>query len=332
MHNRQKGWLLLFGTILLTVLAMMLGLCLGSTRVSPASFIQALLSGDTTSSAYRIIIHSRLPRVLGALLAGSALAVSGAILQAVLQNPLASPNIIGVNSGAGLLVLLCSAVFPSQEQLLPLAAFLGALLTSMIIFALAMGNGVSKITLVLTGIAMTSILGAGMNCIMIFYPDAYIGASTFLVGGLSGITLKSLRFATIYIIVGLMLAMVLRRDMNIVALGANTARSLGMNVTCIRFLLILTAAILAGAAVSFAGLLGFVGLIVPHAIRFLMGNDNQFLVPVSAFGGAAFVILCDLVSRMAFAPYELPVGILLSLIGGPFFIYLVIHNRRRYHD
>ncbi|MGM9525715.1 MAG: FecCD family ABC transporter permease [Peptococcaceae bacterium] len=332
MHNRQKGWLLLLGTILLTVLAMVLGLCLGSTRVSPASFVQALLSGDTTSSAYRIIIHSRLPRVLGALLAGSALAVSGAILQAVLQNPLASPNIIGVNSGAGLLVLLCSAFFPSHDQLLPLAAFLGALLTSMIIFALAMGNGVSKITLVLTGIAMTSILGAGMNCIMIFYPDAYIGASTFLVGGLSGITLKSLRFAAVYIAVGLLLAMVLRRDMNIVALGANAARSLGMNVTFVRFLLILTAAILAGAAVSFAGLLGFVGLIVPHAIRFLIGNDNQFLVPVSAFGGAAFVILCDLVSRMAFAPYELPVGILLSLIGGPFFIYLVIHNRRRYHD
>ena len=332
MNNRQKGRLALFCTIFLTVVAILLGICLGSTQVSPSSFLQALFSGDVTSSAYRIVIHSRVPRVLGALLAGSALAVSGAILQAVLQNPLASPNIIGVNTGAGLAVLLCSAFFPALDYLLPLSAFLGALFSAMVIFVLAMGNGVSKITLVLTGIAMSSILGAGMNCIMILYPDAYIGASTFLVGGLSAVTLKSLRFATLYIIVGLVLAMFLRRDMNIVSLGSQSAQSLGMNVTLVRFLLILTAAILAGAAVSFAGLLGFVGLIVPHAIRFLIGNDNSFLVPASSFGGAAFVILCDLISRLAFAPYEIPVGILLSLLGGPFFIYLIIRNRSGHYD
>lgn len=332
MHNRRRGWLMLLGAMALTAVAVVLGICLGATQVSPAAFFQALLSGDTASPAYRIVVHSRLPRVLGALLAGSALAVSGAILQAVLQNPLASPNIIGVNTGAGLLVLLCSAFFPSQQGLLPFAAFVGALLTALVIFALAMGNGVSKVTLVLTGIAMSSILGAGMNCIMILYPDAYIGASTFLVGGLAAVTLKGLRFAAGYILVGLALAIILRRDMNIVALGSSAARALGMNVTAIRFLLIVTAAILAGAAVSFAGLLGFVGLIVPHAIRFLLGGDNIFLVPISAFGGAAFVTFCDLLSRLAFAPYELPVGILLSFIGGPFFIYLVMRSRRNGHD
>lgn len=332
MHNRQKGWLVLLFTIALTVLSVVLGIGLGSNSVSPASFLQAALSGDITNPAYRIVVHIRLPRVLGALLAGSALAVSGAILQAVLNNPLASPNIIGVNTGAGLCVLLCSALFPALDYLLPFAAFIGALLTALIIFALAMGNGVSKVTLVLTGIAMSSILGAGMNCIMILYPDAYIGASTFLVGGLSAITLKSLQFPVGYIFIGLILAMLLRRDMNIVSLGETTARSLGMNITRIRFLLIVTAAILAGAAVSFSGLLGFVGLVVPHAIRFIIGNDNRFLVPASAFGGAAFVTLCDLASRMLFAPYELPVGILLSFIGGPFFIYLVIRNRRNTYD
>lgn len=332
MNSRKKGWLMLLCTIILTVVSIVLGLCLGSTQVSPAAFMQALLSGDVADPAYRIVIHSRLPRVLGALLAGSALAVSGAILQAVLQNPLASPNIIGVNSGAGLMVLLCSAFLPAHPALLPFSAFLGALATAMLIFALAMGPGVSRITLVLTGIAMSSILGAGMNCIMILYPDAYIGASTFLVGGLSGLTLKSLNFPVVYIIVGLILAMLLRRDMNIISLGTETARSLGMSVNVIRFLLIFTSAILAGAAVSFAGLIGFVGLIVPHAIRFLIGNDNQFLVPASAFGGAAFVIICDVISRVAFAPYEIPVGILLSFIGGPFFIYLIIRNRRSNHD
>ena len=323
---------MLFCTIILTVVSIMLGLCLGSTQVAPADFISAALNGDITDPSYRIVVHSRLPRVLGALLAGSALAVSGAILQAVLQNPLASPNIIGVNSGAGLMVLLCSAFLPSHPALLPFSAFLGALATAMVIFALAMGPGVSRITLVLTGIAISSILGSGMNCIMILYPDAYIGASTFLVGGLSGLTLKGLNFPVVYIIVGLILAMLLRRDMNIISLGTETARSLGMSVNLVRFLLIFTSAVLAGAAVSFAGLIGFVGLIVPHAIRFLIGNDNQFLVPASAFGGAAFVIICDLISRIAFAPYEIPVGILLSFIGGPFFIYLIIHNRRGNHD
>ena len=330
--NAQKGrWMLLF-TIFLTVISVLLGISLGSTRISPADFLQAVFSGSTTDSTYRIVMYSRLPGVLGALLAGSALSVSGAILQSVLQNPLASPNIIGVNSGAGLMVLLCSAFFPAMDALWPFAAFLGALATAMLIFALAMGPGVSRITLVLTGIAMSSILGAGMNCIMILYPDAYIGASTFLVGGLSGLTIQGLRFPAVYILIGLILAMLMRRDMNIIALGTDTAKALGMNVNRTRFLLIFTAAILAGAAVSFAGLIGFVGLVVPHAIRFLIGNDNRYLVPASAFGGAAFVILCDLVSRMAFAPYVLPVGILLSFIGGPFFIYLIIRNRRDHHD
>ncbi len=332
MSALTKGRLMVCTAIVLTIVSFFLCICQGSAQISMASFIDALLQGNTTDASYRIVMHSRLPGVLGSMLAGSALAVSGAILQAVLQNPLASPNIIGVNSGAGLMVLLCSAFLPAMDALLPFAAFLGALATAMLIFALAMGPGVSRITLVLTGIAMSSILGAGMNCIMILYPDAYIGASTFLVGGLSGLTLKSLRFPAIYIIIGLFLAMILRRDMNIISLGADMAKALGMAVNKVRFLLIFTAAILAGAAVSFAGLIGFVGLVVPHAIRFLIGNDNHYLVPASAFGGAALVMLCDLISRVVFAPYILPVGILLSFVGGPFFIYLIIRDRRNHHD
>ena len=200
------------------------------------------------------------------------------------------------------------------------------------IFALAMGRGSTKLSLVLTGIAMSSILGAGMNVIMILFPDAYIGASTFLVGGLGSVTMDNLQFAVAYIIIGLVLSVFLRRDMNIIALGSNTAKALGMAVSTTRFLLITTAAILTGAAVSFAGLIGFVGLIVPHAIRFFIGSDHRLLIPASIFAGAGFVTLCDLVSRIVFAPYEVAVGILLSLAGGPFFIYLVIRNKRSQND
>lgn len=314
-------------TLILAIISAFLGITLGSTTVSLTDFCQALAAGDSTNATYRIVMHIRLPRVLAAILSGSALAVSGAILQAVLGNPLASPNVIGVNTGAGLFVLLCSALLPGSAALLPFAAFLGALLTALLIFALAMGSGVSQIALVLTGIAMSSILGAGMNCIMILYPDAYIGASNFLVGGLAGITLDNLVFPSMYIAVGLVLALLLRQDMNLITMGESAAHSLGMNVPWVRFLLILTSAILAGAAVSFAGLIGFVGLVVPHTLRFIMGSNNRYLVPASIFGGSAFVCLSDLAARTLFAPYELPVGILLSFIGGPFFIYLVIRAK-----
>lgn len=328
-NSQQKGRIVLGVTFLLMIVVLVLAVSVGATWVSPVEFWQAWRSGDVTSAAYRIIVYTRLPRVLGALLAGSALAVCGSILQAVLQNPLASPSVIGINNGAGLSVLLCSALLPDKTELLPLAAFLGALATAAGVFALALGRGVSKVALVLTGIAISSILGAGMNCILILYPDAYVGASTFLVGGLSAVTLDGLTAPFWYIVAGLILAMLQRREMNIIALGSEGAKSLGMDVGRTRFLLVLTAAILAGAAVSFAGLISFVGLMIPHGFRFLIGSDNRYLLPVCVFAGAAFVMICDLASRIMFAPYELPVGILLSFLGGPFFIYLIIQSRRQ---
>lgn len=330
--TKEKARIILIVMILLSVISVFLGIMMGSSDISIRSFWEAYWNKETTSSVYRIMVYTRFPRVFGAFLAGSALAVCGSILQSVLQNPLASPSVIGVNNGAGVLVLLCSAFLPSTPSLLPLAAFFGALFTALAVFFLAMGQGVSRVTLVLTGIAISSILGAGMNCIMILYPDAYIGASTFLVGGLSGVTMENLAMPVWYILIGLLLAMAQRREMNIVSLGNDTAKSLGMNVAKTRFFLILTAAILAGATVSFAGLVSFVGLIIPHAFRFLVGNDNRYLVPISIFAGGNFMILCDLISRTAFAPYEVPVGILLSFLGGPFFIYLIIRSRRKVND
>ena len=328
----RKNAIILAGLLLHVIAALLAGVSFGaSSKTSLSAFLRAWLSGDTKSSVYRIVVHSRLPRALGGMLCGAALAVAGVILQAVLQNPLAGPNTIGVSNGAGFLVLLCSAFFPEKAHLLPLAAFAGALVAAMTVFSLAMGSGMSKVTLVLAGVAMSSILGAGMNCILILDPDAYVGASTFLVGGLSSVTMKSLHFSMGYIGVGLLMAALLRREMNIISLGEDAARALGMAIERTRFLLILTAAILVGAAVSFCGMIGFVGLIIPHVFRFLIGNDHEMLIPCSALGGAAFVVLCDLASRVMFAPYEVPVGILLSFIGGPFFIWLIMRSRRRQH-
>lgn len=328
--NNGGVWLLLMLPVLM--LSVVLGLLFGGTDFSPAELWQAISLGDEESAAYRIFIFIRLPRVLAALLSGAALAVSGVLLQAILHNPLAGPNIIGVNNGAGLLVLLCAAFFPAMPALLPLAAFLGALGTALLVFALALRVSASQIALVLTGIALSSIFGAGINSILIVAPDVYTGASAFLVGGLAGISAGELAWPSAYIAVGLVLAFILHRDLNILALGDAAAQTLGVQVGRVRLLAIVAAAVLAGAAISFAGLISFVGLIVPHAVRFLIGADHRLLLPMSALAGGSFVILCDLAARTLFAPYELPVGILMSFIGGPFFIFLILRSRRVAHD
>jgi iron complex transport system permease protein len=265
------------------------------------------------------------------LLAGGALAVSGAVIQAVLDNPMASPNIIGINSGAGLAVLVVGALAPALMFLAPLAAFLGAVVSALLIFALSFGAQASRLTVVLAGIAISTIFGAGMNAVLIMAPDAYVNASGFLVGGLAGVTLRTLLAPACYILVALPLALLFAGRLNLMALGDERAHSLGMRVKAARIHFLVISALLAGAAVSFAGLLGFVGLIVPHLVRFFVGHDNRVVLPLSMLVGAAFVTACDMVSRVLFAPYELPVGITMAFLGGPFFIYLIV-KRRGYSD
>lgn len=302
-------------------------LTLGASSVSLLELAAWLFGGDVSATARNILENVRVPRVLAALLAGAALACSGALIQACLDNPLASPNVIGVNSGAGLFVLLAASLVPGALWLTPLAAFTGALATALIIFALSLSTGLSRLTVVLAGIAITTVFGAGMNTILIVDPDAYIGSSTFLVGGLSGVLMRDLAWPAAYIAAGLAAALVGAAKLNILTLGDEAAHSLGVNVRVVRLGMLAVAAVLAGAAVSFAGLVGFVGLVVPHLMRFFVGHDNRWVVPVSALAGAAFVVGCDLLARVLFAPYELPVGILLAFIGGPFFIYLILKNK-----
>ena len=255
--------------------------------------------------------------------------MSGTVLQGVLANPLAGPNIIGVNAGSGFFVLAASLLFPGRWELVPLAAFGGALLACGIIYALAASTGASRITIVLAGVAVSGFFGAGSDAITVLAPDTWLGANTFLVGGFSGVSAEAIRFALWYILGGLLLALLLSHDLNILSLGEEMARSLGLSVGVCRLLFVLTAAVLAGGAVSLGGLLGFVGLIVPHAARFLAGEDNRLLIPAAALLGASFVVGCDLLSRLLFAPYELPVGILLNFLGAPFFLWLLFRERRR---
>lgn len=328
---KRKPALALVGCAAALAAGILLSLLLGAVALSPADMLGALT--DPSSAAARILLHVRIPRTCATVLAGVALATAGVIIQSVLGNPLASPNIIGVNAGAGFAVVLVSAFFPASLSALPAAAFVGALVAVLAVYYLARLTGASKITLVLAGVALNSLLGAGTDAVVTLFPDVLVSSSTFRIGGVAGMTMAQLKPAALYIAIAMIAAFALRHDMDVLALGDDTARSLGLRVGVTRFFLLLTAAALAGAAVSFAGLLGFVGLIVPHAARALVGGDSRFLLPVSALMGAALLTLCDVLSRVLFAPYELPVGILMSVIGCPFFFYLLIRRKGgRQHD
>lgn len=299
---------------------------LGSSGVG-VSQLAAYFAGTLEDPvALSILANVRLPRIAAAAMAGAAFAVSGALIQGALDNPLASPNVIGVNAGAGFAVLALSAAFPAMRQFLPIAAFVGALATCWVILAVSVRCGASKIAVVLAGMAMTSVFGAGMNAILVFFPDAYVGSSTFLVGGLSGVKLSDLAVPAVFIGLAIIASFRAGRALNALSLGDEAAHSLGMKVSAVRLTVLSLAAVLAGAAVSFAGLIGFVGLMVPHLCRGLFGHDNTFLIPTCALVGSLLVVVCDTASRCVFAPYELPVGIMLAVFGGPFFLYLLLRK------
>ena len=312
---------------LLLLAAALLSRCVGEVPVSPGDILAALLRGERETVGARIVLYTRLPRTAAALLSGSALAVAGAVIQTVLCNPLAAPNIIGVNASAGLAVAIACAVTPMSAVGTPLIAFAGALTGVLLVLSLSELAGASRMTTVLAGVAASSLFSAAIDAVVTLVPDALSGYSDFRIGGFSGVTPARLGPAAAMILLGLALVLSLSQQINVLSLGAQTARSLGLSVRPVRLLLLTLAAAMCGAAISFSGLLGFVGLIVPHMMRRLVGEESLRLNLACAMGGAALVALCDTLARVLFAPYELPVGIVLSFAGVPFFLWLLLKKR-----
>lgn len=314
------------------LLCALLSMCLGAVAIPPGEVLSALLEAPQGATA-QIVRYARLPRTCGCLLAGAALAVSGGVIQSVLGNPLAAPNIIGVSSGAGFGVALFGALAPTMAAASPAAAFAGALLGMLLVLTIAERTGASKLTLVLAGAAVSGMFSAGIDAVVTFVPDALNGYSDFRIGGLANLAMSRIVPAFWIVLAAMALIFSLAGDLDVLLLGADTAQSLGLRAKPLRLVLLALAAALAGAAVSFSGLLGFVGLIVPHIMRRLIGEESRPLLAGCALGGAAILTLCDLLARLLFAPYELPVGIVLSLAGGPFFIWLLLRQRGgRSHD
>ncbi len=328
--NRTNAVLIIVTAVFMAVAAL-LSICVGASGLSLSELFGAFAEGPGQTAAARILWYVRLPRTAACLLAGAALAASGAIIQNVLSNQLASPGIIGVNAGAGLAVSICCACGVSAGWMMAGSSFIGAMITVLLVLAVAQRTGASRTTVVLGGVAINSCLNAVSETIAIIVPEASLGSSDFRVGGFSSVSVNRLIPAGILIIIGLVIALTLCNEMDLISLGEDTARGLGMRVSVMRPLLLIIAALLAGAAVSFAGLLGFVGLIVPHIVRHFVGSESRKLLPLCIFFGAGFVTLCDVAARIIFSPYELPTGILMSFIGGPFFIYLLLHQKRRIH-
>ena len=234
-----------------------------------------------------------------------------------------------MNSGAGFAVVLAAVLFPPAPLSRVAAAFVGAMLTALAVYGLACKTGASRLTIVMAGLALSSLLSAASDALVTLWPDALLDRSTFSIGGFGSVTMASVQTIAPFAGAGLLAAFLLSPGLNLLLLGDETARSLGLNARAHRFMAIVCAALLAAAAVSIGGLLSFLGLLAPHMARFLVGNDARWQVPLSALGGATLLLVCDTLARTLFAPYELPVGILLSFLGVPFFLGLLFTRKRR---
>ncbi|MGH2654426.1 MAG: FecCD family ABC transporter permease [Actinomycetota bacterium] len=328
------------GLVIVLAVASLLAVGLGTVWISPVTTLRLLawklglagLPADVPSSAAVILFELRIPRVLLAMVVGAALAASGAVFQALFRNPMADPAIIGVSSGAALgaiaVIILGGGVLAGGLGV-PAAAFAGALAVSFLVYRLArIGPAVQVATLLLAGIAVAAVISAVISLVMAFAGQEIRSIYFWLLGGLAGRGWGALATSAPLVGLGAVLALTTVRDLNLMALGEERAAQLGVEIERFKRRSLATGALLAAAAVSVAGVIGFVGLMTPHILRLVLGADHRRLVPASIVAGAAFMVLADLAARTVRAPEEIPVGAVTALLGGPFFLYLLRRERK----
>ena len=326
--RQNKGRMLAAGGLVL-VICFAMSVFAGNSAVSSGELLDALTGKGTNPSAALILFQVRIPRALAAVFCGAGLAAAGLLLQSGLGNALAAPGVMGVNAGAGLFVLLAGIIFPMSAAAREGMAFAGALISTMIVYLISKKAGLSRSTLILSGVAVSSLMTAGINAIITIRPEAVADKVAFNLGGLQNVSVSQLIFSVPVILMGLAGGLLLSGGIDLFALGDETAHGLGLNVRRCRFLTIVCAAVLAAAAVSVCGLLGFVGLIIPNLIRMISPGSCRYQIAMCTLWGSAFLLLCDTLSRLLFFPYELPAGLLLSFLGAPFFIYMLTRRKRR---
>jgi iron complex transport system permease protein len=305
------------------------GILAGAVAIAPGDVLAALLGAEGTNGT--IIRELRLPRVLGAALVGGALAAAGALLQGMLRNPLADPFVTGVSAGASLGAVLAVAV-GVEPTLVPLAAFAGAIAAIALVWRLArLGGRTTILTVLLAGVVLTSFAGALVTFVLVSSDRLALRLRAvlgWLQGGVSVISWGELAVAASIVAVGVIGAVLIAPRIDAYAFGEDTAAALGVDLDRTTAAVLATTALLTGAAVAIAGLVGFVGLVVPHAVRFLLGATHRRLIIASVPAGAIALVLADLGARTALAPAELPVGVITGLVGAPFFLALLVRSRR----
>jgi iron complex transport system permease protein len=331
----------IFGILLVVLLVTIIAAtAIGAVAIAPgdtlgivASKLGLVYSPDIPGTLVAIVWNLRLPRVLLGALIGASLAVAGVTFQGLLRNPLADPFTIGVSSGAAtgatiamFLRLVYQFYFP---HMIPLFAFAGALLAMFFVYNLAkIGGQVPVVTLLLAGVVVSSFLSAVISMIMVLSGRDMQGIFFWLSGGLQMRSWPEIGFVAPYLLIGFMILFVYARDLNILLLGEEAALHLGVKVEFTKKLLLSTASLVTAAAVSVSGMVGFVGLIIPHAVRIVTGPDHKVLLPASALVGAIFLVWADVLARTALAPQEIPVGIITAFVGAPFFIYLLRKKKK----
>ena len=323
--DRYRRPAVLVGALLLLAVTLLVGIVVGSVRV-PVSDVWAALSGERTEAVHRIVWNFRLPRVLLAALVGMNLALAGALLQTLTRNPLAEPHLLGLSAGGGLAAVLALKLSPGLSfTRLPALAFGGSLLGAALVYGLAWRGGVAPLRLVLAGVAVGALLTAFTTGLLLTSPLTLQATMSWLAGGLTARSWQHLWPYGIvpYWLVGSAIALALSRTLDVLSLGEEPAAGLGVRVQWLRALLAGVAALLTGSAVAVAGLIGFVGLIVPHIARLLVGPRHAYLLPVSALLGASLLVAADTAARTIASPRELPIGIVTAVAGAPFFLYLL---------
>ncbi|MGG4217060.1 iron ABC transporter permease [Paenibacillus jamilae] len=318
----------LVAALLLLLLLGIVSVSVGALPIPLRDIGPALL--NTHSRFHFIVYEVRLPRTLVGLLAGMGLAVAGAILQSLIRNPLASPDVIGISKGAGLAAVAVIFLFPqSPAYALPLAAFGGAVGTFLILLLLSRRLTLAPAALALVGVAMGAIFMAATQYLIVMHPTNVNTALLWMSGSLWGRSWREVISLLPWIIVLLPLAWGSYHKLNIYQLGDETITSLGVDMTRQRLLLLLLAVALAGISVSAVGAIGFIGLMAPHMARRLVGSHNQWLIPLAALLGANLMLLGDILGRVLIVPREIPVGIMTALVGAPYFVYLLRRERSR---
>ncbi|NEQ20629.1 MAG: iron ABC transporter permease [Microcoleus sp. SIO2G3] len=318
--------------VTLTLVVMIFSIGYGEYPIAWFDVVKTLLGLQPDQSDYRFVIYTlRLPRVITAFLVGTGLAIAGTILQGLTRNPLAAPEILGVEAGAGLAAVSLIVLFPSVPILfLPIAAFAGASLAALLVYGLAWDQGSSPIRLILVGVGIGAVASA-FTSLMITFGNIYdvSQALVWLAGSVYGRTWEQIQALLPWLIVFIPLSLVCARELNTLNLGEDVARGLGSRVEWQRGLLLLTSVALAGSSVATAGTIGFVGLMAPHLARQCVGTSHEGLMPTAALVGGLLVALADLLGRSLFAPIELPCGVITAAVGAPYFLYLLYRNRNQ---